>query len=493
MEFSALKNLNSGLYQESLREYLQLLKKDANNGFFNYQVAKCFLNMPIDKTRALPYLKIAYNKNDYKNSARFLFDLASVYSHSHQFDSALFWLNISELLPQSEIQLLQTQRLIETCLNAQALINSPLDVSFINLGKKINSHFSETDCFISKNEMQMFFSSNRSENFAIYSSNKKPNTDLWSKPVKLDASVNITNQVYMAGLSSEGKRLYAHFENVSNQKDIASFYIDDNNYIEQEKELDVINSVYNENYLTTSLSSDTLYFSSNRLGGFGGYDIYYSLRLPNGKWGNPVNMGSEINTSFDDAFPQLSPNGNKLYFASKGHNSMGGYDIFFSKQDSITSEWATPVNIGYPINDTYDNTTISFLENERYAYVSLIKPYGFGEYDIYNVIFNSIEPEISIFKANVFSADTFNLPEKIKKESPDFSITVYKQNPWEIFGKYSFDSRTGNFILALPPGNYELVIQGTKIHTITKQIEIKENLQNRKVIPISIQLQIKNN
>jgi hypothetical protein len=77
--------------------------------------------------------------------------------------------------------------------------------------------------------------------------------------------------------------------------------------------------------------------------------------MGNGKWSPvPFNIPS-VNTAFDEEFPALSPDGKTLYFSSKGHNTMGGYDIFKSEWSEQTQAWGEPVNLGSPINSPYDD------------------------------------------------------------------------------------------------------------------------------------------
>ena len=94
------------------------------------------------------------------------------------------------------------------------------------------------------------------------------------------------------------------------------------------------------------------FFSSYGKDGKNGKDIFKIRRLPNGNWGEPENLGPTINTPYDDDFPYFHSDGKTLYYASKGHNSMGGYDIFRSFYDIETNTWSKPQNMNFPINST---------------------------------------------------------------------------------------------------------------------------------------------
>lgn len=118
------------------------------------------------------------------------------------------------------------------------------------------------------------------------------------------------------------------------------------------------------NYVYPSVSPDgkRLFYSAERSDGFGGLDIYMVTKTKKG-WTKAENLGKKVNTAANEGFPYAAPDG-KLYFCSKGHPSYGGYDIFVTQQDTAAAhEWQTPVNVGSPINSPYDDISICF-DNE---------------------------------------------------------------------------------------------------------------------------------
>ena len=131
---------------------------------------------------------------------------------------------------------------------------------------------------------------------------------------------------------------------------------------------------------TMSPDGKTLYFASNVDGGFGGFDIYRVSVLENGQLDVPVNLGAVINTTVDDKFPSFSKDGSYLYFASKGHQNLGGFDMFRSKIGN--QNYSMPVNLGSSINTKYDEIAMYFASNTK-GYISSNKSYGKGGFDIY--------------------------------------------------------------------------------------------------------------
>lgn len=132
-----------------------------------------------------------------------------------------------------------------------------------------------------------------------------------------------------------------------------------------------------------SLSPDgrTLYYVSDRKGGYGGKDIWYSTRTEEG-WSAPKNMGPDINTDGDESCPFLHFDGNTLYFASNGHVGMGGSDLFVSRRVDDTT-WSRPENLGFPINTRYDESNLIVSADGKTAYFSSDKMDGYGRQDLY--------------------------------------------------------------------------------------------------------------
>jgi hypothetical protein len=130
-----------------------------------------------------------------------------------------------------------------------------------------------------------------------------------------------------------------------------------------------------------------LYFSSNRDGGFGGFDLYMSVKESTGLWSTPKNLGSEINTPLDEASPFITSEGRKLFFCSRGHATMGGYDIFASTRTG--GKWDVPVNLGYPLNTTDDDIFFFPIGDGTKGFISRTTPESQGDNDIYLVTINN--------------------------------------------------------------------------------------------------------
>jgi outer membrane protein OmpA-like peptidoglycan-associated protein len=129
----------------------------------------------------------------------------------------------------------------------------------------------------------------------------------------------------------------------------------------------------------------TAYFATNHYKKVGDLDIYYITRNDDGTWSEPKELQGRINTSEDENSPFVTPDGNTLYFSSRGHKNMGGFDVFKSVRDTVTNTWSQPVNMGYPINTPDDDVYYYLTHNDKKGYLSSYREGGYGEKDIYEI------------------------------------------------------------------------------------------------------------
>ena len=196
-----------------------------------------------------------------------------------------------------------------------------------------------------------------------------------------------------------------------------------------------INSKSNEDHASFSPDGRHIYFSSDRRGGEGGLDLWFSLQQSDGSWGKAVNMGPGINTDKDESSAFISPSGDRFIFASKGHFNMGGYDIFRCElEDDV--RWSQPNNIGYPLNTTADNTYYVPINNGLQALYTRFTSEGVGRRDLWYV--------------EIIEADGFITDELTKAvDNPglslkDFAIIVVDEETGEEI-EVLYDAETDSF------------------------------------------------
>jgi len=449
-----------------------------------YRMAEDYLKSSTEQRKAIPFLEYIIEA-DKDADPKVNYMLAQSYYYNGQFDLAVKQLTLYvEIEKNAKLKKDAKDELVKFE-NAMQIAKTPVNVQLLNLGPRVNSKFADINPFVSVYENLLVYSSKRGNDFDIYVSKRRPYDSFWSKSKLAGSYVNTINDEFVAGLSSSGRNLFVHYNQVSGFEDINMSVRSRGLYRDLENPGDKINSTYREEGACISRSKDTMYFASDRPGGYGGFDIYYSLRLPDGGWGPPINIGNSINTELDENYPNLSPDGSKLYFASQGHNSIGGFDIFYATYNAETDIWTTPRNVGYPVNNAYDNKNITFTETNRYAYISTVDRQSYGDFDIYKVIFLDVAPEYLIIKAEVFVEDSLeNKP--FMEENDDLILTAYSND--ETYGIYSFDKRNNSFILALVPGVYTLEIDSKKYSHYKKQVTIDENYYRSKKRSLKIQL-----
>lgn len=204
---------------------------------------------------------------------------------------------------------------------------------------------------------------------------------------------------------------------------------------------------------TFSVDGKTLYFVSNRKGGLGGMDIWKSEQV-NGEWSTPVNLGAPINTSEDEMSPFIHFDDRTLYFASKGHVGMGGFDLFMSKLQN-DGTWSEPLNVGYPINTEGDESNMIVSADGRTAIYSSDQLGGFGREDLYMFeLPEEVRPQATTYiKGIVYDKKTK------QRLSADFTISDLTTKD-DVVSATS-DPVDGSFLLTMP-GLHQYALSVTK-------------------------------
>ncbi|MFH1321480.1 MAG: hypothetical protein ABII90_12625 [Bacteroidota bacterium] len=463
---------NRSNYLAALRTYNILLQKERNNKEYNYNIGICYLRTNIDKAKAIHYLERVITFSKFDEEA--LYNLAMAYQYGYRFDEAIKEYNKYKASAKGK-NLDKVDRQIETCYSAKELIKYPIEVTFENLGPDINSEFPDYYPFVAKDESFIVFTTRRGgiiEFDGYYSS------DIWESPsvngkfLKARSAGYLVNSDFdeqAVGLSDDAKTVFVYLDQIKEFGDIYTSVKTRTAFEKIEKMSETVNSNSFETSASISADGNTLFFTSARDGSYGGLDLYMTRRLPTGEWALPQNLGSDINTKYDEDFPTLSGDGQTLYFCSEGHASMGGYDIFTSTWNPESNSWSVPKNIGYPLNTPEDNRTISFSEDGSHAYISACRKDGIGDLDIYKIIF----PKDILVRLQIPSGDDRN-PFII-----DAFVSVINIENDEPVGDYTANPNNGFYTIALKqPGKYELMIEaeGNKLYVEKMIFYEKENL-----------------
>jgi hypothetical protein len=466
-------------YEGALDDYLSLLEQDPKSEKYNYNIAVCYLNTNINKTKAIPYLEKVVSNSQYDPNAMYL--LGRAYDYAYRFDDAITAYNKFRRVGKGTAENLKdVERQIQFCINAKELMKFPLDVSYENLGPTVNSAYADYYPYVPSDESFIIFNSRRPDEGAervkedgsypasIYISKVVDGKFEKAKDIGLPIEKNNGEQEVI-GLTGLGDIMLIYYTNEKGVGDIYSTTTDRNKrFLPADKLEENINSPKAEE-IAACINSEgnILYFASNRDGGLGGTDIYRSQKLPNGKWGMPQNLGPEINTPYDEDFPNISPDGKTLYFSSNGYTSMGGYDIFKAEMNPQLQNFSNPKNLGYPINTPEDNYNFRISNNGQFGYMSALRPGGRGDLDIYRIKFNAVEPRYSVVKGNIYATDS-----TVNINYSDVFITVTDSKSHQLVGNYLPNPTTGRYIMVLAPGDYDIEFTVAGFETINKQVNI---------------------
>jgi hypothetical protein len=481
-----------GNYEDALSDYLQLLNEDPRSESYNYNVGVCYLNNNTNKAKAVPYLEIVTRKEKHDPNAEYL--LGRAYQYANRFDDATTAFKKFKAEAKGTVfNLVDADLQIQHCINAKELMKFPVDVKFQNLGSNINSEYNDYYPFVTSNESFIIYNTKRPEKNAGKMENGNYNNSIYisrvvsgeyMKASPIGAPINAGNAgTEVIGLSENGDNILLFTPEGLGKGNIFISKLDGQGVYSKPEKLDAkINSGGDE--IAASISSDgnTLYFASSRKGGVGGTDIYICKKLSNKKWSEPMNAGKDINTPYDEDFPNISPDGKILYFSSKGHTSMGGYDIFKSNFDETANTYTSPKNLGYPINTTDDDMNFRISKNGKYGYIASAKSGGQGDFDIYRVTFNEVESDYSVVIGGFSSKDGSDI------NYSDCFISVNDNITKQLVGNYIPNPSTGRFVVILPPGKYQMSIDAPGFKPVNQNIEVFDKVSYQAEINMNIEL-----
>lgn len=459
-------------YDMALKNFLEAYKLDSSSANINFNVGFCYLNSSNNKSLAERYLfksisKITKNYNADEPSEKAAPPLAYFYYGkslhiNYKFDEAMAQYDLFEKQYAKDKKTKEDVAYFkEQTIYAKELVAAPINVKIENLGDSINTSFPEYSPVLSADEATLIYTTRRNTNVGgdrtpdgqFYEDvvvSYKDNNGKWSSPKSIGQFVNSSGHEGSINLTPDGQTLILYRDTESGNVYYSNW--DGKDWSAPSSFGSDINTKYWESHACLSADNNTLYFVSDRPGGFGGRDIYRCVKLPNGAWSKATNVGPTVNTKYDEDGPFIHPDGVTLIFASNGHKSMGGFDIFFTtiEEDKKFSE---PFNMGYPINTPGDDVFFVTSPDGKRGYFSSAKEGGYGEKDIYTMFIpDAKEKPLALFKGSIVPADGEKLPEELE-------IVVTNKETGEIVGRYK-PKENGTFATILTPNkNYNFSYQ----------------------------------
>jgi outer membrane protein OmpA-like peptidoglycan-associated protein/Tol biopolymer transport system component len=479
---------SEGNFLRALNVYKKLYELFPGGTFYRYKLGICYLYKSDEKYKALEHLEAVQKAGE--EDPELLFYLGRAYHLNSKFDEAIEAFNayINEEPLGKNIK--EARLHIGYCNNAKSFTQKPLPVLLQNIESPVNTPNSEYVPVISSDESMLIYTYRGERSIGglmnskfepdtvggefyedIFISYKNGNTWTFPEPIE---NINTLGHDAAIAISPDGQKLFIYKSTVKDGGDIYMSTLNGKSWSVPARLDGDVNSKYWEGSASLSANGRVLYFSSDRPGGVGGKDIYKAELNDQGVWTSVKNLGPSVNTPHDEDAPFIHPDGKLLHFSSKGHNSMGGYDIFVTRFDDKGNN-SRPENLGYPINTTDDDVFYVLNAEGTVGYYSSNRVTGYGQQDIYavNPGVHGKKPVIMLVKGKV----------TVNGSPAEASITVKVKGRERVEGQYRSNSLTGKYLVTLPAGydyslSYEAAgfpvhleqVQAAKIDSFTEKI-----------------------
>ena len=347
----------------------------------------------------------------------------------------------------------QLERQLATCEFAKTTMSNPLVISPKEMPSTLN--FKDRQyfpAFIADGETIYFTARMNGGDEDIFISRKVDGQ--WSNPVGVSDSINTPYNEGACTISADGGTMV--FTSCEGRKriggcDLFVSYRQNGQWSTPINMGEKVNSVEWDSQASLSSDGKVLVFSSDRFGGEGNKDLYVTRKAENGRWSMAQNLGKVVNTSYDEVSPFLHANGTSLFFASNGHLSLGGFDLFLTEKKA--EGFAPPLNLGYPVNDKDDQFAMVISADGNEAFYSLdkgdrVKLYSF---DLPKELKEKFDPTYYV-KGEIKDSQT--------QEPLYAKLQLVNLNSKEVISQFETDSSSGDYLAVLPStGNYGLYIE----------------------------------
>lgn len=519
-EFSALGNeaifqvQSPGFnFQKALKEYLIAQKFNPNNGHLNFKIGVCYA-YSTDPTKCIDYFKKA-NTLDPACDPFMNYYLGYAFQLEEKFDDATkAYLAFETNYKKADNFIKFVSQHKNECNLAKTAKAAPVRVWVDNV-PALNTEFDEISPSITTDGSELILTSNRPNGKPtnevdaydkdIYTASL--NEGKWSTPKAIAGQINSDGDDVSNSMNYDGTKLLLH-RLVNGQYDIFESKLSGLNWSNPSPaHFAISSSKANEQYGTYSDDGWSIYFMRDNDNRANGFDIMFSsMQSKIHKDYMAATMIPSVNSKFNDGPIYLHIDGETMYIASEGHESIGGYDIFISKKNG--GQWSKPVNMGYPINTPYDDFFFASTANGKFAYISSNRAGGKGGYDIYKVTFwgpektplvdvedyllssiampmkdAQVEATVEVNKKSftVFKGITIDAMTKTPVEA---QIEITDNVTGKVIETFTTNSATGKFIITLASGkNYGIAVKADKYLFHSENFDIPmgsaDNLVNK--------------
>jgi hypothetical protein len=448
------------LFEEyDLANELYILLDTPDNLNVKYKIGTCYLNIPGEKERSVPYLEAAVKNAAYDSKPESFkekrapldawFSLAKAYMINNELEKGLSaLLTFSKLTRETKGGMKNTDYIdqeIQACRNAIQFKSNPVAFSKEFLGNDFSQGSINDNPAVSFDGNTIVYTERRGIVNTIFCSRKENGN--WVSPREITQEINAGEDCSSCSLNSDGTELFLYkTENYDGA--IYSTKYEKGVWSPIKKLNKNINTKFYESHAAVSSDGNKLYFTSNREGSLGGLDIYVSEKDVTGDWGPAENLGILVNTPFNEDTPFVTRNDSVLYFCSEGHNSMGGYDNYKSQRTG--SVWETPINLGYPVNSTDNDKFFQPVNNGLNAYYSITTDYK--KRDIFYLTFgNSSIRRLYEIKGKVSLNDSTHTTDN------NYSIYLISRTSGDTLDIGFPNRKTGFYSFSVIPGKFRMI------------------------------------
>lgn len=477
-------------YEEAAFIYNEMLKSDPFNANLHFLLGACYLSMEGSKIKAIPHLEAAvsrvspsYREGSYRESnapKTAFFALGKALHINGQFEEAIElyeqYKNVMKISDVAEIEFVNKH--ISSAKLAESFIRDTIDIDFVTISDDFNPLRKNYRAVFAEQDSLIVFTTDKPFYTAVMSTRMK--NGIWTEASILNGQLEIEDKFKICSISPDGLELYFSIYKDSNWDLYVSYF--ENGRWTAVKDLGKnINTRYNETHASISSDKKLMYFTSDKPGGVGALDIYSAERDENGDWHKPVNLGKPVNGIYSEDTPFITSDGKTLYFSSMSHATMGGFDVFYSGK-LPTGEWSYPANLGYPISTCDDDLFYVPLGKGEKA---LFTPEGDDALPKGKILAINLNPTEEVqkytFKGKISTDDRLGTD-----SSTIVNIVDADNNIW--IAELKPDSVSGIFTLEVPPGNYKLTIQSDGYESNVEFINI---LQQHRAKNIELETRLK--
>ena len=460
--YRAEKLFEIGNYDDALKSYLKVLEEGENTAYVQYMAGRCYLEAPAfeDKLKAIPLLKAAVagaGADENMPAELHLYMGDAFYLESDMYQALSSYDLYKKAVSKDAAKLKTVEARIARSHNTQEIIGKPKDIQLRSLSKGVNSPYTEYNPVVAADESLMAYTvlkpadSRSSQAFVEQIMVLKRQGQEWGTPQPLNIGSGF--MAGTAGLSADGQQMIIYLNSGDKGGELYMMWRKGDSWGSPQELVGDINSRYQESTASIVPDGRTIFFASNRPGGFGGMDIYKTELQSNGAWGRAVNLGAAVNTAADEDAPFIHPDGRTLFFTSNGHQSIGGNDVF--RTHFLAGKWSAPENMGYPINTVANDNYFTLTADGSRAYFSSDRPGGQGAQDVYTFDMPKEDRNIplTMVKGRVLAGENERPVKTVIK-------VVDNETGKKIDYVYNPDPETGNYLIIFPPGhNYDMIIQ----------------------------------